>query len=115
MLREILEGVFDSKKVKDLRVLYTNFNEVESSILNVVNSSINSPAVGGGKGRSGLRDLVHYLKQYLDGNKLAQLNSDRINKINKLAEEILSLSNDIKSDTTEFFEKKYPEEMKKLK
>jgi len=112
--KNISEGIFDSKQVKKLKELYTNFNNVESGLLKVLNSSNGAKSVGGGRGTGGYEDMVHATENNIDGMKLAKTNSERIKKINKLAEEIYVIHNDMKQDLNDFFESKYPEEMKKL-
>jgi len=110
----IVEGLFDSKQTKKLKELYTNFNKVENGLLTVLNSSNGAKAVGGGRGTGGYEDMVHATENNIDGMKLAKTNNERIKKINKLAEEIFEIHKDMKQDLNDFFESKYPEEMKKL-
>jgi len=94
--------------------MYKNFNKVEDSILNVVNSSNDSGGIDGGRTRSGLQDMVYSTANYTDGTQITKKNKERVKKINKLSEEILSLSSDMKSDVNAFFEKKYPKDWKKF-
>ena len=110
----ITEGPFDSKQTKKLKELYTNFNKVESALLKVLNSSSDVKAIDGGRARGGYRDMIHATENNLDGMELAKANKDRVKKINKLAEEIFEIHKDMKQDLNDYFESKFPEDIKKL-
>jgi len=103
---------FKTKKEKEIIALYTEFNRIQNSNLNVLNNSNpeNSKCVGG------LYDMTKKTSQFFDfeSSKLTKLNKERIAKIYELSSEISDLSDAMKLDLNTFFETKYPEEMKTL-
>jgi len=104
----IVEGIFDSKQIKKFKEMFFKFNKVEDAILLVTNSSNEkNPSTG-------LTGMIKATSTYTDGTRITKRNIERIKKINKLSEEILSLSNEIKTEIVVFFGEKYPEDWQKF-